>query len=261
MWVTWPMSHAVLCWNCWVAVIPTVNLCKKSCFPGAAFSKVPRKILGKLLILGATDTQVATSYSGYSATVEHCTNRPISSVQWSNRKLCSSTSSKIRSFPNIFLGTFENAAPGVFKACSRKRLKNHMQQWKCLVSVRLTGWLSLDRPSRAVKHCNEYVCLSVCLSVCLHNSKTNSVHVVCGRGSVLLWRCCDSYVLPVLWMTSSFHTVEPSQYNTLTCTRSCNETKPEFLFQSCYFAPVGLQSIVRSVSVCLSVCASISPLT
>jgi len=84
--------------------------------PGAAFSKVPTKILGKLLILGATDTQVATSSRGYSATVEHCTNRPISSVQQSNRKLCSSSSSnsrfKIRSFHKIFLGSFENAAPG-----------------------------------------------------------------------------------------------------------------------------------------------------
>jgi len=37
--------------------------------PRAAFSKVPRKILGKLLILGAADTQVATSSRGYSATV------------------------------------------------------------------------------------------------------------------------------------------------------------------------------------------------
>ena len=37
--------------------------------PGAAFSKVPRKNLGKLLILGATDTQVATSSRGYSATL------------------------------------------------------------------------------------------------------------------------------------------------------------------------------------------------
>jgi len=42
-------------------------------------------MLGKLLILGATDTQVATSFRGYSATVEHCTNRPINSVQRSNR--------------------------------------------------------------------------------------------------------------------------------------------------------------------------------
>ena len=59
------------------------------------------------------------SSRGYSATVEHCTNRPISSVQRSNRKLCSSSSSsssnsssKIWSFLKIFLGTFENATPG-----------------------------------------------------------------------------------------------------------------------------------------------------
>ena len=74
----------------------------------AAFSKVPRKILRKLPIIGATDRQVATSSRGYSATVEHCTNRPINSVQQSNRKLCSSSGN--RSFPKIFLGTFENAA-------------------------------------------------------------------------------------------------------------------------------------------------------
>ena len=83
--------------------------------PGAAFLKVPRKILGKLLMLGVTDTQVATSSRGYSATVEHCTNRPINSLQRSNRKLYSSSnnsSSKIKSCPKIFLGTFENAAPG-----------------------------------------------------------------------------------------------------------------------------------------------------
>ena len=43
---------------------------------GAAFLKVPRKILGKLIISGATDTQVTTSPRGCSATVEHCTNRP-----------------------------------------------------------------------------------------------------------------------------------------------------------------------------------------
>jgi len=82
---------------------------------GAAFSKVPRKILGKLLILGATGTQVATSSRGYSATVEHRTNTPINSVQRSNRKLCSSSSSNsssnIRSYLKIFLGTFKTVAP------------------------------------------------------------------------------------------------------------------------------------------------------
>jgi len=45
--------------------------------PGATFLKVPRKILGKLLILGATDTQVATSSRGYSATVETWTDLSI----------------------------------------------------------------------------------------------------------------------------------------------------------------------------------------
>ena len=95
---------------------------------GAAFSKVPRKILGKLLILGATGTQVATSSRGYSATFEHCINRPINSVQRSNRKLCSSSSSsnssssKKRSFPKICLGTFENAAPDVLTTTPAGRL-------------------------------------------------------------------------------------------------------------------------------------------
>jgi len=76
-------------------------------------------------MLGATDTQVVRSSRGYSATVEHCTNRPINSVQRSNRKLrissSSNGSSKIRSFPKIFLGTFENAAHEfhVFGYCER----------------------------------------------------------------------------------------------------------------------------------------------
>ena len=103
-----------------VSVLDVCLVLNKKNIPGAAFSKVRRKILGKLLILGATDTQVATSSRGCSATVEHCTNRPINSVQRSNRKLCSSSSSnssskcKIRSFAKIFLGTFENAAPGTY---------------------------------------------------------------------------------------------------------------------------------------------------
>jgi len=100
--------------------------------PGAAFSKVPRKILGKFLILGATDTQVATSSRGYSATVEHCTNRPVNSIQRGNRILCSSSSSnsssKIRSFPKIFLGTFENAVPELL-----------MRALRCILCVCVVG--------------------------------------------------------------------------------------------------------------------------
>jgi len=71
--------------------------------PGATFSKVPRKMLGKL-VLGATDTQVATSSRGYSATVEHCTDRPINSVLRSNRKLRSSSSNRpTDSLPHVVL--------------------------------------------------------------------------------------------------------------------------------------------------------------
>jgi len=67
--------------------------------------------------------------------------------------------------------------------------------------------LLLRSPSQVliVKYCNQrtaFVCLSVCLSACLsvcsHISKTTrpiftqfSIHVTCGRGSVLLWRQCD----------------------------------------------------------------------
>ena len=61
------------------------------------------------------------------------------------------------------------------------------------------------------KYCDEYVyvcrfvCLSACLSFCLsvcplaylknHKAMTspkNFMHAVCGCGSVVLWRCCDT---------------------------------------------------------------------
>jgi len=52
--------------------------------------------------------------------------------------------------------------------------------------------------SRGVNYCDEYVCLFVCLYVCSRNSKTHGrnftkffVHVVCGRGMVLLLCCWD----------------------------------------------------------------------
>ena len=75
------------------------------------------------------------SSRAYSATVEHRTNRPISSVQRSNRKLCSSgsnSSSKIRSFPQIFLGTFENAASGI-EALSLRQYILYVYVW-CLTN-------------------------------------------------------------------------------------------------------------------------------
>jgi len=63
---------------------------------------------------------------------------------------------------------------------------------------------------------DKYVCVCVC--VCLfvrritHSKITRPnftiffAHVACGHGSVLLWsRCLSNMVLPVSWMTSSFH--------------------------------------------------------
>ena len=60
----------------------------------------------------------------------------------------------------------------------------------------------LLRPGRGAEYCNQPVCLSVYLSACLsvreHISGTAGpiftkfcVQIPCGRGSVLLWQCCD----------------------------------------------------------------------
>ena len=54
-------------------------------------------------------------------------------------------------------------------------------------------------PGRGAEYCDQLVCLCVCLSVCEHFSGTAgpsltklSAQVPCGRGSVLLWRRCDT---------------------------------------------------------------------
>jgi len=73
-------------------------------------------------------------------------------------------------------------------------------------------------PGKVARYCDRRVCM-LCLSVCLHvrshiskitrpNFTKFSVHVTCGRDSVLIRRQCDSYVLPVLWMTSCFPVIE-----------------------------------------------------
>jgi len=73
-------------------------------------------------------------------------------------------------------------------------------------------------PRRGAKYCNQRVCMSVCgsvcLSVCSHIFKiacpyftTFSVHVTCGRGSVLLWRQCN-----MLWI-SGFVDIVMFSYN------------------------------------------------
>ena len=59
----------------------------------------------------------------------------------------------------------------------------------------------LLRPGRGVEHCDQFVCLYFCLSVCVreHISGTAGpiftkffVQIPCGRGSVLVWRRCDT---------------------------------------------------------------------
>ena len=45
--------------------------------------------------------------------------------------------------------------------------------------------------------CDQFVCLSICLSASislesLDRSKRNFVQILCGSGSVLLWRRCDT---------------------------------------------------------------------
>jgi len=60
------------------------------------------------------------------------------------------------------------------------------------------------------------VCLSVCLPVRSYISKPTcpnftkfSVRVTFGRGLILLWRQCNTYIcISVLWITSWFHIIE-----------------------------------------------------
>jgi len=68
----------------------------------------------------------------------------------------------------------------------------------------LGGVQFLSRPGKVRSilmsvYVSESVCLSVCLSVIMDISRTarqnfikSSVHVVCGRGSVHLWRRCNT---------------------------------------------------------------------
>ena len=74
--------------------------------------------------------------------------------------------------------------------------------------------------SRSAKYCNQRVCLSVCLSVCRsHLSTTTSPNFTkfsVYMSTVGVARSSDdnviSYVLPVLSMTSRFHTIDHVVY-------------------------------------------------
>jgi len=76
-----------------------------------------------------------------------------------------------------------------------------MQPLNCHITLNTPDLLLslVVRPIRVVKYCDEYVCLSVCLSARMTPKPAVElhqifVHVDCPRcrGSVLLWRRCDT---------------------------------------------------------------------
>ena len=101
---------------------------------------------------------------------------------------------------------------GLCKKQLMKRLKAlPYKQWimLCIVSIiqfhitrrrsKLYNHASLVRPGRGPEYCNQFVCLSVCLFVREHITGIAGsiftkcfVQIPCGRGSVLLWRLCDT---------------------------------------------------------------------
>ena len=53
----------------------------------------------------------------------------------------------------------------------------------------------LLRPGRGAAYCDQFVCLSVCLSASISLEPIFTkffVRIPCGRGSILLWRHCDT---------------------------------------------------------------------
>ena len=83
-------------------------------------------------------------------------------------------------------------------------------------TVKLSAWRRDYFASwRGAKYCDEYVCLSVCMFVCLLSYLGNGLaelHQFLCTSPVAVGRSSadgvvTSYVLPVLWMTSRFHTI------------------------------------------------------
>ena len=100
------------------------------------------------------------------------------------------------------LGTTERASA----SASAEFLKGAVSDFLCYYTL-----FPHCRPDRGAEDCYERVffCVSVCVFVWsasmsseLHVrfSPNFSMHVTCGRGSVLLWGVVIRYVLPVIWM-------------------------------------------------------------
>ena len=60
----------------------------------------------------------------------------------------------------------------------------------------------LLRSGSGPEFCDRFVCQSICLSVCVWAEVLVYVQIARARGSVLLWRRCDTLCTSGLWMTS-----------------------------------------------------------
>jgi len=100
---------------------------------------------------------------------------------WNNFKIITSAEKVLKLFQNYF--------------------QRHWTRLKLFTSCR-SLWNNSEiililRPGRGAEYCDQLVCLSVYLSVREHISGTAGttkcfVQIPCGRGSVVLWRRCDT---------------------------------------------------------------------
>jgi len=102
---------------------------------------------------------------------------------------------------------------------SQRLLKKFLQNFKTTHSKLVAYYVKLLlRPWRGSKYCDEHICLSVCLSVCLLvylGNHTTELDRFLRMLIVAVTRCSSGdialrYVLRILWMTSCFCVVDPS---------------------------------------------------
>ena len=115
--------------------------------PGAAFSKVPRKILGKLLIsllllLLLLHSFLSLRWTELIGLLVQCST--VALYPLDDVAISVSVAPKIRSFPKIFLGTFENVAPEWWRNNHKQTVNmNAGREWmKRHLSGGMLAWLS-----------------------------------------------------------------------------------------------------------------------
>jgi len=101
--------------------------------PGASFSKDHRKILGKLLILLLLLLHcfLLLRWTELIGLLVQCSTVALYPLVYV--ATCVSVAPKIRSFPKIFLGTFENAAPDCFSFRMRD-VKDHTSRRRDVIA-------------------------------------------------------------------------------------------------------------------------------